>query len=82
MSEVRITKVKYIIQYYLKDLGRWSDSDWNNGIKFKSDLTNMLQLLKRARDNSAKAEEITGIEHKPYRLVKQTHSITTEVVDE
>lgn len=82
MSEVKITKIKYVIQY--KDsTNNWTTSDWNDGVMFKADLTKMLSLLRNARENMARCVTATnGLTHKEYRLVKQTHSITTEVVDE
>ena len=82
MSKVKITKVKYVIQY--KDsINGWIASGWNGGGKDSSDLSNMLLLLERARESIAKCVTVNnGLIHKKYRLVKQTHYITTEVVDE
>ena len=82
MAETKITKVKYVIQYKTDDLKYWKESDWNNGIKYKSDLENMLEILKRAESNAAECVRLLNSRPRYYRLVKQTHSITTEVVDE
>ena len=82
MTETKITKVKYVIQYKTDDMKDWAVSDWNNGIKYKSDLDNMRQMLERAKKNSAECLEVLGIKPRYYRLVKQTHSILTDVVDE
>jgi hypothetical protein len=82
MAETKITKVKYVIQYKTDDMKDWGTSDWNNGIKYKSDLENMLEILKRAESNAAECTELFNTKPRYYRLVKQTHSIATEVVDE
>lgn len=82
MTEIKITKVKYVIQYKTDDLKHWQESDWNNGIKYKSDLDNMRQMLERAKENNTEYAKTLGLKTRYYRLVKQTHSITTEVVDE
>ena len=82
MAETKITKVKYVIQYKTDEMKDWAVSDWNNGIKYKSDLDNMRQMLERAKKNSAECLEALGMKPRYYRLVKQVHSITTEVVDE
>jgi hypothetical protein len=82
MTETKITKVNYVIQFYLEDIDKWSNSDWNNGVKYKTNLSNMLELLRKARDSDAEKVKTFAFKPKPYRLVRQTHSITTEVVDE
>jgi hypothetical protein len=82
MTETKITKVKYVIQYKTDEMKDWVASDWNNGIRCKSDLENMLEILKRAELNAAECIKTLNIKPRYYRLVKQTHSITTEAIDE
>jgi len=82
MAETKITKVKYVIQYKTDEMKDWVASDWNNGIKYKSDLENMLEILKRAELNAAECVKALNAKPRYYRLVKQTHSIATEVINE
>ena len=82
MIETKTTKVKYVIQYKTDEMKDWVASDWNNGIKYKSDFENMLEILKRAESNAAECEKLLNAKPRYYRIVKQTHSITTEAVGE
>lgn len=82
MAEAKVTKIKYVIQYKTDDMKDWVTSDWNNGIKYKSDFENMLEILKRAELNAAECMKTLNAKPRYYRIVKQTHSITTEVVGE
>lgn len=75
MTETRIKKVKYVIEYRI-DGGKWAKSNWNKGVMFSSDLTKMLSLLQDAHRNNHWQGS------KEYRLIKETHSVTSEVVNE
>lgn len=85
MTETRTTKIKYIIQYKDQGTEDWMQSDWTAGLSDNKtcDIDYMLALLKRARESMARCIAVNNrLTNKEYRLLKQTHSITTEVVDE
>lgn len=78
------TKITYIIETRTND-GNWLLSDYTINNQEIDDIDKARLLIKQARDHNQiciRAVPRLKLENREYRLVKQTYSITTEVVDE